>query len=124
MRRSRHLDGQKVSRSPLLAQVHAPKGSPADGLQDLKVVNGHAADVIATGAGGRRGRACGMQNVLVCACLHSKLTTSTCSATCAPASNSLGSTMHISSGWTSGQHGCQLVGSDDAESPCLSVCVH
>lgn len=53
-----NLDGKEITSGSFSAEIHTTKSSPADGLQDLKVIDGHAADVVAAGTGSRCGRAC------------------------------------------------------------------
>lgn len=50
-----YLDGKEVTSSTLPTQVHPPKSSTTDWLQDLKVINGHVVDVVAAGADSRGG---------------------------------------------------------------------
>lgn len=52
--RTPHLDGVQVPGGALAGKVHTAKGAPRDGLQDLKVVDGHAA----SGGSTRRRCAC------------------------------------------------------------------
>lgn len=48
-----YLDGKQVSSRPLFGKVHASKCTTADGLDDLKLINGHAM-VVPAGAGNWR----------------------------------------------------------------------
>ena len=50
-----HLDGKEVTSGTFPAQIHPPKSSTADWLQNFKVVNGHVVDVIPACANSRGG---------------------------------------------------------------------